>query len=131
MIKFFNFTLHISTVFLKVFLPSGASAPRSPTIACPYYSPWFYHSPARKFKKFSKFCIFSRIFSIIFQIFINFDAYFWKITPNFRALSNNKILFYPRKIGPPKHLADPLDRKILHALLFEYGASVWFHLSYC
>ena len=39
-----------------------------------------------KTENFPRKCwIFSQIFSLIFQIFNNFNAYFWKITPNFRA----------------------------------------------
>ena len=52
-----------------------------------------------KIKKLSeKFAFFSNFLNI----FINFNAYFWKITPNFRALPNSKISFHPRKIGPPQ-----------------------------
>ena len=50
---------------------------------------------------------FSRIFPIIMQIFINFNADFWKITRNFRALPNSKISFHPRKMGPPQNFDGP------------------------
>ena len=62
---------------------------------------------------------FSRIFPLIFQISINFNAIFWKINPNFRALPNRKISCHRRKIRPTKHFVDPLNRKILPKLLSE------------
>ena len=49
----------------------------------------------------------------IFQFFINFNAYFWKSTPNFRTLPDSKISFY----HPPNIWRTPLNRKSLHALL--------------
>ena len=58
----------------------------------------------QKIKKFSEKCAFSLEFS---QFFINFNAYFWKITQNFRALPNSKISFHPRKIGPPLTFCGP------------------------
>ena len=84
-----------------------------------------------KFKKFSKkFAFFPRNFSIIFQIFINFNANFWKITPNFKALPTIKFRFTLEKSEPPKHLEDPLNRKILHALLhFHFYWWLFAHFS--
>ena len=84
-----------------------------------------------KIKKISeKSAFFSRIFSIFFQFLINFNAYFWKITPNFRALPNSKISFHPRKIGPPPNiLRTPLNRKILHKLLIKIYKSI--HIADC
>ena len=97
----FNFAWAISIKFLKDFLLSGASTPRTHIIACPYHIPLFSLSSSRKLKIFRKNLHFSRIFSLIFQMFINFDAYFWKITPNFRVLPNSKISFRRSKIVPP------------------------------
>ena len=41
--KFLNFTLLISTNFLKIFLASGGSAPLNPNIASRYYIHYFSH----------------------------------------------------------------------------------------
>ena len=78
-----------------------------------------------KIKKFSeKICFFSNFLNI-FQFFINLNAYFWKFTPNFRALPNSKISFHPRKIGPPA-----FNRKILHKLLTVFILMSWFHITF-
>ena len=60
---------------------------------------------------------FSQIFSRIFQIFINFTGYFWKISPNFRALPKSTIFPISERLILPNILSTPLNRKILHKLL--------------
>ena len=57
---------------------------------------------------------FSRIFSFTFLLIL---MHFLKMTLNLRVLPNSKISFRPSKIGPPKHLVDPLNTKFLHKLL--------------
>ena len=59
-----------------------------------------------KIKKFRKTFHFSRIFPIILQIIINFNANFLKNSPNLSSLDTSLISFQPEKIGPRKHLAD-------------------------
>ena len=101
MINFINFTLLIFTYLLKNF-------PQTPLSSMSRLYSLFFDSAARKFKKFlEKFAFFSRISSINIQNSINRNAYFWKITLNFRVLPNSKISFRPSKIGPQKHLMDP------------------------
>ena len=53
------------------------------------------------------------IFSIIFRIFNKSHGNFWKITPNFRASLNRRILSLPSKTGA-QQFVDPPHRKILH-----------------
>ena len=60
--------------------------------------PWFFPWSRPKIKSIA----FSRIFWIIFQIFINSNAYFWIVTPNFRDWPNIKISFLSSTIGIPK-----------------------------
>ena len=107
---------------MKVFLHLGAP-PRTPIIACLYYI----HDFSRKLK-FRKMFHFSRIFSINFQIFINFNAYYWKIPTNFRALPNSKISFRPSKIGQTFILLYSLNQKIRHKLLIKEIADICAHL---
>ena len=62
--------------FLEIFSIFGALCPRAPIRALLYSIHYFSHSaPTRKLKNSEKLA-FSRIFSIIFQIFINLNAYF-------------------------------------------------------
>ena len=113
---FANFTLPISTNFLTFFY---LRAPHySMSILDYLFLPELKFYGPRKLKNFLKnLQFFSNVLNI-FQFFINFNAYFWKITSNFRALSNSKNSFHPRKIGPaPNILWTPLNRKILHKLL--------------
>ena len=55
--------------------------------------------PGENLKHSEQSAFFPQNFSVIFQIFIIFNRYFWKITPNFMALPNSKISFHPRGIG--------------------------------
>ena len=79
LIKFSNFTLLISTNFWKKLLPSGGSAPRTPyysvSILYCLFFPYWKILVWPKIKNSENFH-FSRIFLIIFQIFIDFNAYF-------------------------------------------------------
>ena len=56
-------------------------------------------------------CIFSRIFSIIFQSFINYNAYFWKIILNFRDLPNSKQFRSVLENRPPNIWRTPSIEK--------------------
>ena len=60
--------------------------------------------------------------SIIFYIFNNFNANFWKITQNLRDSNFHSIVKFchdTRKTDPLNIWRTPLDRKILHPLLFS------------
>ena len=109
------------TIFKKIFGGSGGVCINhcpQPTIIA-YYIIFiiFPIVPPPKLKKSLKKLHFFSNFLNRFSNFLNFHAYFWKITIHFRALPNITISSQPSKIGPPKHLADPLNRKILHKLL--------------
>ena len=87
--------------FLKIekVSPIQESSVSTPIIAHLYHIHYFSQSPP-KIKKFGKIYIFSLLFSIIVQIFIDFNAYFWKMLQNFSDLPNSKISFHPRKQNP-------------------------------
>ena len=90
-------------------------------------SPTQYHRMSILYSLFSPYCyqkikiiygqwIFSLIFSIIFQISINFNAYFWKIASNFTPLPFVKLRYDPRKSATNIWWTS-LNHKILHKLL--------------
>ena len=60
---------------------------------------------------------FSRIFPIILQIFINFNANFLKFPTILGPCPMVKFLFTPEKLYPPNIWRTPLNRKIQHKLL--------------
>ena len=62
-------------------------------------------------KDFHEIWFFPRYFSIIFQMFIHFSAYFSKIRPKFRDWPNTIISFLPLKNRTPKHFTDPPQTK--------------------
>ena len=92
---------------------SGAGRLSNPQLHIASINVISYFSPHRKqkMKNFRGKCAF-------FIFFNNFKENFWKITPNFRASPNRKILFRPWKTHP-QTLMDPLNRIILHALLLD------------
>ena len=63
---------------------------------------------------------FSKIFSIIFHILNNFIANFWKITPNFRAVLNNKI-----SSGSIKKIQNILHSKIVTWVILDFIESTY------
>ena len=72
--------------------------------------------PARKLKNFRKLCIFHEFSEEFFYIYLC-TSYFEKLPKIFGLFPIVKVRSDPRKIGPSKHLADSLKRKIQHALL--------------
>ena len=112
---FFNVTWPISINSLKMFLTSGLCSPTQyhrMSILYSLFSPYCY----QKIKIIYGQWIFSLIFSIIFQISINFNAYFWKIASNFTPLPFVKLRYDPRKSATNIWWTS-LNQKILHKLL--------------
>ena len=113
-IKFYITNFEKFLEFFTFWWGGGRSAPRNPLpiIACLYYI----YSLSHNYKLFRIFAFLSRIFSISFQILINYNA--WQITPNLSAFPIIKISFRPSKNGPPNiwRTSSP-NRKIQHALL--------------
>ena len=103
--------------FLEKFYTFGGGAPRTPIVASPYYS-LFSHSYASKLKNSEKFACFPWIFSIIFKIFINFNAYFWKIISNFSDLTLYIRTPPPQTFGGP---LQPINPACITVYLFVYS----------
>ena len=116
--------------FLENFEHSASSAP-NPPLSPAYIRRFIFPLTRPKIKKFrNKVHFFQQIFSTIFQIFINFNAYFSKFSPKFRPLANSNISFRSSKIETTRHLVDPLSRKIpLKLLQSNERNSSWMRIA--